>query len=361
MNNSDSFRKGTSLSSTELVDRIHASIAMGVIGDALGAPTEQRSIREIQELFGGRVESFFEPPADSPYAKGRRAAEITDDSSQMMLLCELLIKYNGVVTARAVADMVLLWSEDDRYFPHFAGPSTRAAIESLKAGADPEISGSLGRETTQGTSNGGAMRVAPVGMVHPGDPEAAVMAAATTCRPSHFTSVGVAGAGAIAGGVAVALQKGATILDVVRGAIWSAELGEQIGSRDGREVAGPSVARRIEVAVEIASVSPDLDTAIRRIAAIVGTGLSAAEAVPAAIGFVVAGGGDPWQTVVAAANAGDDTDTVACMAGSIAGALSGFSSVPRERYDEVVSANEIDIASLASRLAGVAVPHGAPS
>jgi len=348
------FPKGQALSATELKDRIHASIAMGVIGDALGAPTEQRSIREIRELFGGRVESFFDPPADSPYAKGRRRAEITDDSSQMMLLCELLIRDGGRVTARSVADMIVQWSGDARYFPHFAGPSTRAAIEKLKAGADPERTGSMGRETTQGTSNGGAMRVAPVGMVHPGDPEAAVRAAATTCRPSHFTSVGVAGAAAVAGAVAVALQRGATVLDVVRGAIWSAELGESIGASEGREVAGPSVARRIELAVEIASVSPDLDTAIRRIAAVVGTGLSAAEAVPAAIGFVVAGGGDPWQTVIAAANAGDDTDTVGCMAGSIAGALSGFAAVPQERYLEVVEANETDLLSLAERLAMVA-------
>lgn len=343
------------MSEAELKDRIHASISMGVIGDALGAPTEQRSRREIRELFGGRVETFFEPPADSPYAKGRRRAEITDDSSQMMLLCELLIRDGGKVTARSMADLLVEWSGDARYFPHFAGPSTRAAIEKLKAGADPEKTGSEGRETTQGTSNGGAMRVAPVGMVHPGDPEEAVRAAAQTCRPSHFTSVGLAGAGAVAGAVAVALQKGATVLDVVRGAIWSAELGERIGASEGREVAGPSVARRIEVAVEIASVSEELDTAISKIAALVGTGLSAAEAVPAAIGFVVAGGGDPWQTVVAAANAGDDTDTVGCMAGSIAGALTGFAAVPQERYREVVEANRIDLKSLADRLAAVAL------
>jgi ADP-ribosylglycohydrolase len=349
------FPRRDALSFEELRDRIHASIAMAVIGDALGAPTEQRSIREIRALFGGRVDTFFEPPADSPYSKGRSRAQITDDSSQMMMLCEILIRDGGKVTARSVADMIIEWSGDARYFPHFAGPSTRAAIERLKAGADPEKTGSMGRETTQGTSDGGAMRVAPVGMVHPGDPEAAVRAAAQTCMPSHFTSVGLAGAAAVAGAVAVALQKGATVLDVVRGAIWAAELGERIGGEEGREVAGPSVARRIELAVELAATSPDLDTAISRIAGVVGTGLSAAEAVPAAIGFVVAGGGDPWQTVVAAANAGDDTDTVACMAGAIAGALAGFSAVPRDRYREVLEANDVDLESLADRLAEVAV------
>lgn len=39
------------------------------------------------------------------------------------------------------------------------------------------------------------------------------------------------------------------------------------------------------------------------------------------------------------------------MAGSIAGALNGFASVPQDRYHEVLAANTLDIAQ---RLAGVA-------
>lgn len=337
-----------------LEDRIHASLAAAVIGDALGAPTEQRSMREIRRLWGGRVESFREPPADSPYAKGRKPAQITDDSSQMLMLAEAFIAGGGAVTARSVADMVLAWSRNPDYFPHFAGPSTRRAIEALSRGADPETVGAEGRETTMGTSNGGAMRVAPAGLVHPGDVRAAVEAAAITCRPSHFTNIGVAGAGAIAAAVAVALADDATVVDVVRAARSGARLGAEIGARDGRDAAGASVLARIDLAVEIAITSEDIDDAAVRIADRVGTGLHAAEAVPAAIGFVVAAGGDPWHTVVAAANAGDDSDTVGCMAGAIAGALSGLAHVPPDAYAQVVEANELDLASLASRLAAVA-------
>jgi ADP-ribosylglycohydrolase len=93
---------------------------------------------------------------------------------------------------------------------------------------------------------------------------------------------------------------------------------------------------------------------VERISEVVGTGLHAAEAVPAALGFFVAAGGDPWWTVVAAANAGDDSDTVACMAGSIAGAFSGFAAVPQDHYREVLDANGLDLESLAARLAKVA-------
>lgn len=337
-----------------LEDRIHASLATAAIGDALGAPTEQRSIREIRALFGGRVETFFEPPQDSPYAKGRRAGQITDDSSQMMLLAQRFVDGGGEITAAAVADMVVTWAEDPAFFPHFAGPSTRRAVEALRAGADPETVGAEGRETTMGTSNGGAMRVAPAGLVNPGSIERAVEAAAITCRPSHFTNIGVAGAGAIAAAVATALRDDATVIDVVRAAREGALLGAEIGGREGRDAAGASVHARIGNAVAIAIASDDLDSAVAEIADTVGSGLHAAEAVPAAIGCFVAAGGDPWLTVVAAANIGDDSDTVACMAGAIAGAFSGMSRVPMWAYDRVVAENDLDIAGLAARVARVA-------
>ncbi|EAR26242.1 hypothetical protein A20C1_10184 [marine actinobacterium PHSC20C1] len=347
-------REDASMSFARLDDKILGALATAMIGDALGAPTEQRSIREIRELFGGRVEEFFEPPADSPYSKGRKAAQITDDSSQMLMLAQVFIDNDGEITARDVANMVLKWSENPAYFPHFAGPSTRRAVEALRNGADPETIGAEGRETTMGTSNGGAMRVAPAGLVHPGDVEGAVKAAAITCQPSHFTNVGVAGAGAIAAAVAVALRDNATMTEVVRAAREGARQGAIIGGANGRDSAGASVVARIDQAVAIAMTSNDLDEAVARIADSVGSGLHAAEAVPAAIGCFVAAGGDPWWTVVAAANIGDDTDTVACMAGSIAGAFSGFERVPQAKYQQVLAANDMDITEIAKNLTTIA-------
>lgn len=339
--------------STGLEERILGSLTCAAIGDALGAPTEQRSVLENRRLFGHRVEEFFEPPADSPYAVGRRAGQITDDSSQMFLLAEAFIANGGAITARAVADMLLTWSKTE-YYPRFAGPSTRRAIDALRAGADPETLGAQGRETNVGTTNGGSMRVAPAGLVHPGDPTAAVHAAAVTCMPSHFTSIGVSGAGAIAAAVSIAVVNGSTIVDVVRAAIRGARLGADIGAKQGREVAGANVADRIEAAVAIGLTSPDIDTAIELITARIGTGLPTVESVPAAIGFFVAANGDPWQTVVAAATAGDDSDTVGCMAGSVAGAFRGIGAIPTSARDIVRQANGLDLESLASRLTRVA-------
>ena len=51
--------------------------------------------------------------------------------------------------------------------------STEALINALKAGTDPTLFGRIGtsarKMTNIGTTNGAAMRVAPVGMAFPGD------------------------------------------------------------------------------------------------------------------------------------------------------------------------------------------------
>ncbi|WP_417512520.1 ADP-ribosylglycohydrolase family protein [Microbacterium sp.] len=338
----------------KLLERIHGSLAAACIADALGAPTEEWSISEIPELFGGRVENFHAPLPDAPYAKGRAAGQITDDSSQMLLLAEALADHGGEVSPEVMSELLIRWSGNPAYYPHFAGPTTRAAIDRLKAGDDPWVVGREGATMNVGASNGGAMRVAPVGLVHPGDIEGAVRAAHLTCVPSHNTNIGVSGAAAIAAAVAWACVDGATVVDVVRAARHGAELGEELGAREGRRVPGPSVSRRIDIAVSLAARSRTLDDAIRDISDIVGTGLPAAEACPAAIGFFVAAQGDPRLTAIAAANAGGDSDTIGCMAAAIAGAFAGRANVPDDLVAQVEEANDLRLLEIAERLHSVA-------
>lgn len=327
---------------THLHDRVLGSLATACIGDALGAPAEQRSPREIVELWGAPLRAFEAPPADSPYAEGRHAGQITDDASQMLGLVDTYLADGGVLTAAGVARMLLRWSETE-YYPRFAGPSTARAIESLRAGADPERLGAQGRLCTDGTSNGAAMRVAPAGLRHPGDVAAAVADAVTNCRPSHLTNIGVAGAAAVAAAVAIAVRPDASVRDVVAAGRAGAVEGHRLGGLEGREVAGPSIAKRIDLAVAAAYEGEDFLGAVRSVTDVVGSGLGMAEAVPAAFGIFVAAGGDPFLSCVGGANAGDDTDTVACIAGSIAGAFRGFQAVPEDLYRQLVAANDIDL------------------
>jgi ADP-ribosylglycohydrolase len=337
-----------------LTARILGSLTAACIGDALGAPTEQRSIAEIRSLWGGRVERFEDPPPDSPFAKGRRAGQITDDASQMIALTDAIIERGGDVTAEDMAKALLRWSEDEEYFPRFAGPSTKGGLERLRDGADPRTSGSAGRLTSEGTSNGAAMRIAPAGLIHPGDVDAAVAAALPTCLPTHGTNLAISGACAVAGAVAAALDDDAEVLDVVRAARRAALLGEDLGKTHGRETAGPSVVDRLDMALEVVSTAPDLDTAVSRLASRIGAGLHISEAVPSAIGIFAAASGDPFLTVVGGANIGDDTDTVACIAGSVAGAFRGIDALPDDLVKKVVAANDLDLEPRARALAEIA-------
>lgn len=57
--------------------------------------------------------------------------------------------------------------------------------------------------------------------------------------------------------------------------------------------------------------------------------MAAHESIPAAIGLLAFCEGRPWETIVAASNVGNDTDSIATMAGAIAGARKGFDALPR--------------------------------
>ena len=328
----------------------HGSLAAACIADALGAPTEELSRAQISAAFNGYVTEFHDPLPAAPYAKGRSAAQITDDSSQMIMLTELLVRTGGKLTPQDMAGLLVEWSTNENYYPHFAGPTTRAAIEQLAAGADPWEVGRSGTIMTQGASNGGAMRVAPVGLFHHGDLQAAVQVAFTTCVPSHNTTAGVAGAAAIAAAVAEACTENATLTGVVRAAKSGAREGAELGRTQGRDVPGAQIDRRIDRAVALAMTAESDEQAIDLIEGEIGVGLPAAEAVPAALGFFVAAAGDPIRTAELAANAGGDSDTIGCMAAAIAGAFSGIEAIDPEVVRTVEQANGLDLRALTESL-----------
>ncbi|MEM7345469.1 MAG: ADP-ribosylglycohydrolase family protein, partial [Chloroflexota bacterium] len=81
-----------------------------------------------------------------------------------------------------------------------------------------------------------------------------------------------------------------------------------------------------------------------------------AESMPAAVGLFVFAGGDPLETIVGGTNIGNDTDTIAAIAGSMAGALHGFDAVPADMFETFKAANkhEADVEALAKGLTTIA-------
>lgn len=338
----------------DLTDRIHGGLAGAVVGDALGSLTETLSIRRIRELYGW-LDDFTEFRF-RPFGQERVVGAWTDDSSLVVAMARSVVEAGGVDLDAAVAHL-MRWA-DDPSVAQFSGPSTSSAVARLRAGADPREVGRGEDGSATGASNGGGMKAAPAGWAHPGDVEAAARAAAVLCTPTHNTQVAISGAAAVAAAVARACVPGTTVDDVVDAAVEGALVGERVGLEQGREVAAPSIARRIRWAVEAARGADDLPAAVQEVADRIGAGLATHESVPAVFGLLAATDGDVNRTAVAAANVGDDTDTVGTMACAIAGTLGGIGAVDPAWYARVREVNglhgDADLATLAAGLAAVA-------
>lgn len=337
------------MNASDLHDRVLGGLAGAVIGDAMGTATETMTRRRVLEAYG-RLTTMV-APEHSPFSSGRPAGHFSDDSSQMLNLCARLAPGQPITVDDVVATL-LDWAEDTSMFGRTAGPTTRRAIERLRAGEDPAVVGRGEIYAGTGTSNGAAMKAAPAGWLNPGRPADAVRDAITIALPTHATQLAMSGAGAIAAAVAQALAPAADVESIISAALEGAALGEELGLRAGREVAGPSVRRRITEAVRIGQRSDGIWDAMDEISDLIGSGLPTTEAVPAAIGIFAAARGDVSDTIIGAVNLGNDADTVATMAGAIAGTLAGSLKLPAPWIELVTSVNSLDLDATARHLLG---------
>jgi ADP-ribosylglycohydrolase len=197
-----------------------------------------------------------------------------------------------------------------------------------------------------GATNGAAMRVAPVGIAFAHEPmDALIEAVVQSGHVTHNTTIGIAGAAAVAAAVSAGIA-GAKLEEVFRVAIDAARL----GARCGFYYAGADVATRISWAIDLVkgrSTQEALDLIYR----LVGTGVATQEAVPAAIAICSVAPDDPWLVCRLAASLGGDCDTVAAIAGAIVGACHGSEGFPRRVVEALHTANpDLALDDLANRL-----------
>lgn len=333
-----------------LFDHVLGSLAAAFIGDAMGSATEALTRQEIVERFGGKVTQFH-APGEGTWVAGQKAGQMTDDTTQMIEMIRAVVDSGGHLKIEQVVQHMLKWAATDDWLEKFAGPSTEKALKALRAGEDPHKTGLPDKYAGDTrVSNGAAMKVAPAGLAHPGDINAAVEDAVTMATPTHHTDIAFAGAAATAAAVAKALMPGVTVLAVADAAVQGAEQGYALGAKDGCVVRGPSVTERLKLAIEIGASDPDFDRGCDRLAKVIGCGLPIAEAVPTSVGIFVAARGDPNRAIIGAVNLGDDADTVAAITGSIAGAYAGINAVDQALYEQLQEANNVDLASIAQQL-----------
>lgn len=311
---------------------------MGVaIGDALGMPSQTLSREDIVRHYGV-ISTFQTPFPDHPVSHGLQAAQVTDDTEQALLLAERLIEDRGEIDERLWARDLLAWEADvrQRGLRDLLGPSSKAAIEAILAGVSPAETG------RNGTTNGAAMRIAPVGIATPTQPLPAFLdRIEMACRMTHNTGEAIAAAAAVAAVVSCGIDG----LGFDAAAEVALEAARE-GQRRGFAVGETDMAGRIKAALELAeSGVSDLAFAEK-----IGTSVASYESVAAAFGVVRLAKGDPWQAAKIAANIGDDTDTIGAIAGAMTGACMGLRAMEADVVTIVRDANALPIEEIAAGL-----------
>lgn len=328
-------------------DKILGSLACAGMGDALGASTELYSIDEIKAKWGGWLSDFVCPPEDT-FAGSLNgvAGLITDDASQMYVFAEGLIKSGFDRFSHSDWLACLLRWADMQPYANYKGPTTELIVKALKEGTPTNLIGRIGTSSRQapniGTTNGAGMRVAPAGLIWPGNWQRACELALVTCLPSHDTNIAISSACAIAAATSQAMIAGSTLDSIYEAALWGAQYGEKLAKEHARCVAGPSVAMRIQLAAEIAAGAESFEQCLRKMEGLIGNSVAAHESIPTAIGLFLYCKGEPWETIYACSNVGNDTDSIATMAGAIAGAWKGFDALPKYKYEFFKSVNSRD-------------------
>ncbi|MDQ0189762.1 ADP-ribosylglycohydrolase family protein [Alicyclobacillus cycloheptanicus] len=323
-------------------DRALGALYGLAIGDALGMPTQSLPRAMIVERYGPRIERFEPAPPDHPIASGLPAGSITDDTEQALLLAQLLVDANGAPDPHEFARRLVAWEADmqRRGSRDLLGPSTSRAIADLLGGADLQ---EVGRS---GTTNGAAMRIAPVGICTPSDDVMALVnRVEAVSRITHHTGVALAGASAVAAAVSAGID-GADVAAATAAAIRAATL----ASGRGTWVAAADVATRIRFAVSAVAALDGSEDAAALIESLIGTSLATQESVPAAFAVLAVHPDDPWQACRLAASVGGDCDTIAAMAGAVAGACLGYRAFPAEARRIVTEVNHLRLEPLVDAL-----------
>jgi ADP-ribosylglycohydrolase len=322
------------------------------IGDALGMPAQMLSRAQIRDRWGDRLTGFEPAPPGHPIAAGMPAGSVTDDIEQAVLLGKLLVSGHGTIEPNEFASALARWERDmaGRGSLDLLGPSTKRAVEAVLNGTPPEEAGSAG------TTNGAAMRITPVGIAVP-LPYARTTAVAFTRNElsalvdqvvqasyvTHNTGIALAGAAAVAAAVSAGVG-GATVAEATGMGIQAAH----VGASRGHWVAGADVASRIAWAAGLITSRPRREAA-DLIYRLVGTSLATQESVPAAFAVLAAVPDDPWRACLLAASLGGDCDTIAALAGAVAGACHGIGAFPPEAV-AVIDTQDLGLPELADDL-----------
>lgn len=349
-------------------DKVLGCLIGAAMGDAMGAATELRTIEQIKKDFGGWVTDFIKPPADT-FGRCNEAAQCTDDFIQGYYILNEAILNKGIITEDVMVKAFRHWL-DYPYYLNFTGPTTRAAMQKLFNDKRMSLQGAVEASSQPSdvilinngnvaATNGAAMKIwvsvlLTKELSYEEKEEQLLANVYSVCKLTHNNVLSVSGAAAVAFAISTALDENCSFADIFTAAIDGAEKGYSYAFKRGAMmVAGASVAERIKLAVSIGNSYNDWSEAVKPLSDIIGSGLQANEAVPVTFGLLASCRKKPLDAILGGVNIGNDTDTVATMAGAIAGAFSGAMAFDRNDIEKLESANGFSFHKMVAELASI--------
>jgi len=324
-----------------MLDRIYGCLICSAIGDAMGMPASFMSPEQIKRVYG-RIDNFIKPAEEQKAHGNLNDGQITDDTEEALIISSVLSeakKFDVDLFVKKMRDWAI---EKNMLETTVIGPSTRNFLKALVDGDD------FSETAKYGDTNGGAMRVMPIGIFHQGNPQKAVDDAIISCKPSHASRPGTAAACAIAAAVALAIEGKSTLKQIMMAAISGAKRGEEAGFN----IPAPSVAARIELAVDLVEKhrKDGFEQTCLELYRYLGASMKSYESIPLSLGIFYAAEGEVEKGIIGAINIGDDADTNASIVGGLCGSYSGTADVNPQWIEHIQRENNIDFKEIARAL-----------
>ena len=299
-------------------DRVRGCLVGLATGDALGGPVEFMSRFEIAQAYGGMLRKMI----GGGWLK-LKPGETTDDTAMARALAESLVA-RGELNVDDVAARYVAWL---RTKPKDVGEITRTALHAWSKG-NMLPAAALGAHRQMGgksAGNGTIMRCAPIALRYLYDQRRLMDASRDEALITHFDPQ--AGTGSMAINL--------LIYHLIQG-MAAAEAVNQVAQRLRRE---PKAAAEVVKVLETARTDIRSDS-LPTTGYVLDTLRIAVWALLAHDTFEAA--------VMAAVNLGGDADTQGAVAGALAGARWGYSSIPEHWLQPLPGRDEL--IALADRL-----------
>jgi ADP-ribosyl-[dinitrogen reductase] hydrolase len=305
-----------------LLDRYRGVMLGLAVGNALGLPTEGESAHAIRRHFSGGITEVSPQERDRPW---------DDDLAQAALLAETLAEADEL-DPEALAARLVQWAQQNG---RGIGTLTRSVIDELEKGRPSREAALLAweRNPMSNAGNGAVMRCPVVALRHLRAGVDLVRTARASALVTHYdarcewsTVVTAVATATCLSGTPAAVGDVATALGTVGGEGWLADSIEQV-TEAAQSIEGATLgALELDDPVDMGFTLKAMQVAL----------------------WCTEQTGGFEETVIAVVNEGGDTDTNGAIAGAVAGARHGASSIPSRWLDNIAGTE--DLTKLADRL-----------